>query len=129
MKGELQLSKKKVMIVDDEAHIVELVKVVLEDTSYEILEAYDGESALEKIISDKPDLILLDIMLPRMDGYEVCMKLKADENTKSIPVVMLTAKGQEVDKIKGYQSGADSYMTKPFSPLRLLTEIEEKLSE
>lgn len=122
------MNKKKVMIVDDEAHIVELVKVVLEDTSYEILEAYDGEEAMAKIISEKPDLILLDIMLPRMDGYEVCKRLKADEATKSIPVVMLTAKGQEVDKVKGYQSGADSYMTKPFSPLRLLTELEEKLS-
>jgi DNA-binding response OmpR family regulator len=128
MKGELQLSKKKVMIVDDEVHIVELVKVVLEDTNYEILEAYDGQEALDKIIAEKPDLVLLDIMIPRLDGYEVCMRLKADDTTKSIPIVMLTAKGQEVDKVKGYQSGADSYMTKPFSPLRLLTELEERLS-
>jgi len=122
------LDKKKVLIVDDESHIVELVRVCLEDTDYDIIEAYDGQEALDKARSEKPDLILLDIMLPKMDGYEVCKNLKTDDSTKSIPVVMLTAKGQEVDKVKGFQSGADSYMTKPFSPLRLLTELEEKLS-
>lgn len=122
------MDKKKVLIVDDESHIVELVRVCLEDTDYEIIEAYDGQEALDKARSEKPDLILLDIMLPKMDGYEVCKNLKTDDSTKSIPVVMLTAKGQEVDKVKGFQSGADSYMTKPFSPLRLLTELEEKLS-
>lgn len=122
------MDRKKVMIVDDEAHIVELVRVCLEDTDYEIIEAYDGLEALDKVFNEKPDLILLDIMLPKMDGYEVCKNLKAKEDTRSIPVVMLTAKGQEVDKVKGFQSGADSYLTKPFSPLRLLTELEEKLS-
>ncbi len=122
------MDKKKVLIVDDESHIVELVRVCLEDTDYDIIEAYDGQEALDKARSEKPDLILLDIMLPKMDGYEVCKNLKTDDSTKSIPVVMLTAKGQEVDKVKGFQSGADSYMTKPFSPLRLLTELEEKLS-
>lgn len=114
--------------MDDESHIVELVRVCLEDTDYDIIEAYDGQEALDRAMKEKPDLILLDIMLPKMNGYEVCRTLKTDESTKSIPVVMLTAKGQEVDKVKGFQSGADSYMTKPFSPLRLLTELEEKLS-
>jgi len=122
------LSKKKVMIVDDEAHIVELVRVCLEDSDYDIIEAYDGEEAVDKTREELPDLILLDIMLPKMDGYEVCKILKGSEDTKSIPIVMLTAKGQEVDKVKGFQAGADAYMTKPFSPLRLLTELEEKLS-
>lgn len=122
------MDKKKVMIVDDEAHIVELVKVCLEDTDYEILEAYTGQEALQKAKEEKPDLILLDVMLPKMDGYEVCKQLKSNQETQNIPVVMLTAKGQEVDKVKGFQAGADSYMTKPFSPLRLLTELEEKLS-
>ncbi len=122
------MTKKKVLIVDDEPHIVELVRVCLEDTDYEIVEAYDGQEALDVAQREKPDLILLDIMLPKMDGYEVCRKLKSSDDTKDIPVVMLTAKGQEVDKVKGFQAGADSYMTKPFSPLRLLTELEEKLS-
>jgi DNA-binding response OmpR family regulator len=128
MERGTKLDKKRVLIVDDESHIVELVRVCLEDTDYEILEAYDGQEALDKARLEKPDLILLDIMLPKMDGYEVCRNLKTDDSTKTIPVVMLTAKGQEVDKVKGFQSGADSYMTKPFSPLRLLTELEEKLS-
>lgn len=122
------MDKKKILIVDDEAHIVELVRVCLEDSDYEIVEAYDGAEALNKARQEKPDLILLDIMLPKMDGYEVCKNLKHSEDTRHIPVVMLTAKGQEVDKVKGFQSGADAYMTKPFSPLRLLTELEEKLS-
>ena len=121
------MDRKKILIVDDEAHIVELVRVCLEDTEYDIIEAYDGEEALEKARAEQPHLILLDIMLPKKDGYEVCRELKTDEATGNIPVVMLTAKGQEVDKVKGFQSGADSYMTKPFSPLRLLTELEEKL--
>ncbi|MCD4783185.1 MAG: response regulator [Candidatus Eremiobacteraeota bacterium] len=116
------------MIVDDEAHIVELVRVCLEDSNYDIIEAYDGQEAVNKAQEDHPDLILLDIMLPNMDGYEVCKILKDSDETKEIPIVMLTAKGQEVDKVKGFQAGADAYMTKPFSPLRLLTELEEKLS-
>lgn len=122
------MSKKKVMIVDDEAHIVELVRVCLEDSDYDIIEAYDGQEAVDRAKEEHPDLILLDIMLPGMDGYEVCKILKGSDGTKEIPIVMLTAKGQEVDKVKGFQAGADAYMTKPFSPLRLLTELEEVLS-
>lgn len=122
------MSNKKILIVDDEAHILELVKVCLEDSGFDVIEAYDGIEALDKAKTEKPDIILLDIMIPKLDGYEVCRKIKQDEETKSIPVVMLTAKGQEVDKVKGFQSGADSYMTKPFSPLRLLTEIDERIS-
>jgi len=122
------LETKKILIVDDEPHIVELVRVCLEDTNYDVIEAYDGEEAIDKARSEVPDLILLDIMLPKMDGYDVCRKLKSNDDTSNIPVVMLTAKGQEVDKVKGFQSGANSYMTKPFSPLRLLTELEEKLT-
>jgi two-component system, OmpR family, alkaline phosphatase synthesis response regulator PhoP len=128
LKGELLVERKKVLVVDDEVHIVELVRVCLEDTDYEIIEAYDGQEALDKARSENPDLILLDVMLPKMDGYQVCRNLKSSEDTRDIPIVMLTAKGQEVDKVKGFQAGADSYMTKPFSPLRLLTELEEKLT-
>ena len=127
-KGVVELDRKKILIVDDEPHIVELVRVCLEDTEYDIVEAYDGEEALSKAREEHPDVILLDIMLPKKDGYEVCRELKTNDETREIPIVMLTAKGQEVDKVKGFQSGADSYMTKPFSPLRLLTELEEKLT-
>jgi DNA-binding response OmpR family regulator len=122
------VNKKRILVVDDEAHIIELVRVCLEDTDYDVIEAYDGLEALNLARSEKPDLILLDVMMPKMDGYEVCRTLKAEDDTRIIPIVMLTAKGQEVDKVKGFQSGADSYMTKPFSPLRLLTELEEKLA-
>lgn len=128
MKGVVELDRKKILIVDDEPHIVELVRVCLEDTEYDIIEAYDGDDALKKARDEHPDVILLDIMLPKKDGYEVCRELKTNGDTRDIPIVMLTAKGQEVDKVKGFQSGADSYMTKPFSPLRLLTELEEKLT-
>lgn len=121
------MSRKKIMIVDDEPHIIELVKVCLEDTEYDVIEAVDGEEALQKIKESQPDLILLDIMLPKMDGYEVCRILKEDPETKSIPVVMLTAKGQEEDRNRGLECGVDAYMTKPFSPLKLLTEVKDKI--
>lgn len=121
------MDQKRVLIVDDEGHIIELVKVCLEDTEYEIIEAYNGKQALEKAKSEKPDAILLDIMLPKLNGYDVCKKLKSSSQTKRIPVLMLTAKGQEADMVKGFRVGADAYITKPFSPIQLLTELEKRI--
>ncbi len=115
---------KKILVVDDERHIVRLVQVNLDRAGYEVLVAYDGIEALEKISEDKPDMVILDVMMPRMDGFEVLKKLQADEDLKDIPVIMLTAKAQDADIFKGWSSGVSSYLTKPFNPRELLTFVE-----
>ncbi len=119
---------KKILIADDRPEVVELVKVTLEGEGYQTIDASDGREALEKIGKEKPDLILLDIIMPRMDGFEVLSKVRKDPKTKDIPVIMLTAKGQKVDKEKGGTLGAQDYIIKPFSPSRLLRKIEEILA-
>ena len=115
---------KKILVVDDERHIVRLVQVNLDRAGYEVLVAYDGIEALKKVSEDKPDMVILDVMMPRMDGFEVLKKLQADEDTKDIPVIMLTAKAQDADIFKGWSSGVSSYLTKPFNPRELLTFVE-----
>lgn len=117
----------KILIVDDEENIVQLVSYNLEKEGYEVIAAYDGKSALNKINFEKPDLILLDIMLPELDGLEVCRALRKEEATAQIPIIMLTAKSDELDKVLGLELGADDYMTKPFSPRELLARIKVRL--
>jgi len=119
---------KKILIADDHAEVVELVRVTLEGEDYEIVDASNGKEALKKARLEKPDLVLLDVVMPKMDGFEVCRKLKKDPQTKEIPIIMLTAKAQEVEKEKGREVGASDYITKPFSPSALLTKIEEILA-
>src|SRR5579871_1682795 len=114
---------KKILAVDDERHIVRLVQVNLERQGYEVVTAYDGKEALEKVASENPDLIVLDVMMPYMDGFEVLKTLKKDPTTRDIPVIMLTAKANDADVFQGYKSGVDCYLTKPFNPLELLTFI------
>ncbi len=116
--------KKRVLVVDDERHIVRLVQVNLERQGYEVVTAYDGVECLEKAKADKPDLIVLDIMMPRMDGFEALQRLKTDPETHHIPVIMLTARAQDRDVLQGYQYGADLYLTKPFSPLELISLVK-----
>ena len=118
---------KKVLIADDLPKVVELVRVTLEDKDYKIIETSNGKETLRKAREEQPDAILLDIMMPKMDGFEVCRQLKKDPQTKEIPIIMLTAKGQKVDKEKGREAGANDYITKPFSPSVLLIKIEEIL--
>ncbi len=115
--------KKRVLVVDDERHIVRLVQVNLERQGYEVLTAYDGVECLEKAKSEQPDLIVLDVMMPRMDGFEALQRLKSDPETSHIPVIMLTARAQDRDVLQGYQYGADLYLTKPFSPMELLSLV------
>lgn len=117
----------KILVVDDETYIVELVKFNLEKEGFEVIVAYDGVSALDLVKSDSPDLIVLDIMLPIMDGLEVCKALKQDENFNTIPIIMLTAKGGEIDTVLGLETGADDYITKPFSPRELLARVKARL--
>ena len=119
---------KKILIADDRPEVVELVRVTLEGEDYEIVDASNGKETLRKARLEKPDLVLLDVVMPKMDGFEVCRKLKKDPQTKEIPIIMLTAKGQEADKEKGREVGASDYITKPFSPSALLIKIEEILA-
>ncbi|KUG02713.1 phosphate regulon transcriptional regulatory protein phob (sphr) [hydrocarbon metagenome] len=117
----------KILVVDDEAYIVELVKFNLEKEGYEVIVAHDGVKALDMVREELPDLIVLDIMIPRMDGLEVCRLLKQDQAYKTIPIIMLTAKGEEFDTILGLEMGADDYIKKPFSPRELLARVNARL--
>lgn len=114
----------KVLIVDDEANIVEILKANLERDGYTTMEAYDGETALELGLRENPDLILLDCMLPGIDGFDVCRKLR--EQT-SVPIIMLTAKSEEIDKVLGLELGADDYITKPFSVREVMARVKAQL--
>ncbi|MBP8951556.1 MAG: response regulator [Armatimonadetes bacterium] len=115
---------KTILVVDDERHIVRLVEVNLQRAGYNVDTAYDGVEALEKVKASKPDMIVLDVMMPRMDGFEVLQNLQANSDTAEIPVIMLTAKAQDADIFKGWQQGVSSYLTKPFNPRELLTFVE-----
>ncbi len=119
---------KKIMAVDDERHIVRLIQVNLERSGYQVVTAFDGPEALKKVESDKPDLIVLDVMMPKMDGFEVLKRLQASPETREIPVIMLTAKAQDADVFRGWASGVSAYLTKPFNPLELLTFVKRILS-
>jgi two-component system, OmpR family, alkaline phosphatase synthesis response regulator PhoP len=118
--------KMRILIVDDEESIRELLRYNLEKSGYEVLAAADGIEAL-KLAQEEPDLVLLDVMLPEMDGFEVCRDLKSRQLTAKIPVIMLTAKDEEIDKVLGLELGADDYMTKPFSMRELLARIKAVL--
>jgi two-component system alkaline phosphatase synthesis response regulator PhoP len=117
------MAKGKILVVDDEIYIVHILDFSLGMEGYEVLTALDGEQALEKARAEKPDLIVLDIMMPKLDGYETCKRLKADPATKDVPVILLSAKGRNVDQKVGFEVGADDYITKPFSPRKLVERI------
>ncbi len=110
--------KKKILIADDEPNVLMLVRLALE-SDYDLIEAIDGEDAMLKIKEHQPDLILLDVMMPKVNGFEVCQRIKADDALKSIPVVIVSAKAQERDIVQGLDIGADMYITKPFDPVKL----------
>jgi len=116
----------KILVVDDETYIVELVKFNLEKEGFQVIVAYDGLSAMELVESELPDLIILDIMLPKMDGLEVCQALKQDNNYHSIPIIMLTARAEEIDTVLGLELGADDYIKKPFSPRELVARVKAR---
>ncbi len=121
-------NKKKILLVDDEQDMVYAVKMQLEASGFKVLTAQDGQEGLDKARAEKPDLIILDLMLPMIDGYKVCRMLKFDEKYKNIPVIIYTARAQEADEKLGYEVGADAYMTKPFDPKKLLAKINELLN-
>jgi len=120
---------KKIFIVEDELDFLSTLTERLEFEGFVVATAVDGEEALRKIPEEKPDLILLDIMLPEMNGYQVCRELKSNPETKTIPVVVVTAKSQESDKFWAKETGADDYLTKPFEMEELLQKIQDNLQE
>lgn len=119
------MAKKKILVVDDEADLVEMVTLRLEANDYAVIKAYDGQAGLDLSRTEKPDLIILDLMLPKLDGYKVCRMLKFDEKYKNIPIILFTAKAQDADRELGREVKADAYITKPFDPAVLLAEIKK----
>ena len=123
------MSQKKILVVDDEVDLVETIRFPLEMEGFNVLVSYNGEDALNQARKEKPDLILLDLMLPKLDGYKVCRLLKFDERYKDIPILMLTAKTQEKDKLLGKETGANEYITKPFDIDELMKKVKVYLNK
>ncbi len=121
--------KKRILVVDDVRETLLALKIRLEYAGYEVLTATDGEMGLKMARETNPDLIVLDVMLPKIDGFSVCRLLKFDEDYENIPIIMLTAKGSENDKKIGKQVGADVYLTKPYNSKELLAQVERLTSE
>lgn len=123
------MEKKKILVVDDEVDLVKTIQFALEAEGYEVLVSHNGEDALNQSRKENPDLILLDLMLPKLDGYKVCRLLKFDERYKHIPILMLTAKTQQKDKLLGKETGADEYITKPFDMEELMEKVKTYLNK
>jgi two-component system alkaline phosphatase synthesis response regulator PhoP len=121
------MHKGKILVVDDEVYILHILDFSLGAEGFEVITANNGELAIEKAKQERPDLIVLDIMMPVLDGYETCRRLKRLSETKEIPVVLLTAKGRDIDKRLGFEVGAIDYIIKPFSPSSLIGRIQEIL--
>ena len=120
-------SRGTILVIDDERDLIELVRYNLDKEGFDVLAASDGMSGLEIATKHKPDLVVLDLMMPGMDGLEVCRRMRADDRTRRIPVIMLTAKAGETDRIVGLEMGADDYVTKPFSPRELVARVKAVL--
>lgn len=122
------MKQPKILIIDDEVDLVETIRFPLELEGYQVLVAYQGEEGLQLARKENPDLIILDLMLPKIDGYKVCRFLKFDEKYKHIPIIMLTARSQEKDRLLGKETGADEYITKPFDLDDLFNKIKKYIS-
>jgi PleD family two-component response regulator len=121
------VTRTRILIAEDEVHLREILRFQLEGAGYEVLEAHDGRQALELALAERPDLVLLDVMMPHIDGYEVCRRLRASFETRTVPVVMLTAKSEAADKVTGLQGGANDYVTKPWEQRELLLRVRNML--
>ena len=120
---------KKILITEDSPTILAVIKETLEEAGYDVVTAVDGQEAIDKAKSQKPDLLVLDLMLPKIDGYKVCAMLKFDKNFKNMPVIILTARAGEVDKKLSDEVHADAYLIKPVDPKRLIAKVKELLKE
>ena len=120
---------KKVLVVDDANDIIELIGYRLKTNGYDVIAANSGEIAMTKIKKEKPDLVIMDIMMPPPNGFQVCRQIKDDPQYRHIPIVLLTAKSTESDQFWGMEAGADAYLTKPYNPDELLSKVQELLEE
>ncbi|MDR4498375.1 MAG: response regulator [Candidatus Scalindua sp.] len=118
------MGKAKILVADDVKQNVKLLRVILTASEYDVVEAYDGEEALEKVKTENPDLLLLDIMMPKLTGYEVCEKLRSEEKTGNLPIVLITSLREMDDRIKGIDAGADDFISKPFNKAELLARVK-----
>lgn len=123
------MSQKKILVVDDEVAMTKVVEIRLRAAGYDVVLAHDGQEGLEKAKAENPDLMILDLMLPKMDGFKVCGLLKSDARYKKIPIIIYTARVQDSDQQLGKEVGADAYITKPFDPQVLLGKVKELLAE
>jgi DNA-binding response OmpR family regulator len=119
------MTEKKILIADDEPDFVELISMRLEVNGFEVVAAKDGQEAIDKTKKEKPDLLILDLMMPKLDGFEVCRMLKFDDNFKNLPIIVLSALDQQQDREKAIEAGADEYFIKPFDLSLLLTKIKD----
>ncbi|MDP6461164.1 MAG: response regulator [Gemmatimonadota bacterium] len=120
--------KRKILVVDDENYILHILDFSLGAEGYEVITAEDGEEAILRAKEDRPDLVVLDVMMPKMDGFEACRQIKRDPDLSATPVILLSARGRDTDQKQGLEAGADDYITKPFSPGRLVDRIHGLLS-
>ena len=127
MRSCSQMKTPSIIVVEDEADIADLVKYNLEKEGFRAIVATDGEKALERIRTSPPALVILDLLLPKLDGLAVCREMRRDPRTKAVPVLMLTARSEEMDKLAGFEAGADDYLTKPFSPRELVARVKALL--
>lgn len=123
------MSQQKILVVDDEPYILRSLTFVLTREGYDVASATNGEEAMSIVRESKPKVMFLDVMMPKKNGYEVCEEVKGDPSLSDIHIIMLTAKGQEADREKGLVSGADEFMTKPFSPLEVVGRVKELVGE
>lgn len=123
------MTRKKILMVDDAATILMMERMFLSKEPYDLITANDGQEAVEKAESEAPDLILMDVVMPKMDGFEAVQKIRENEATKSIPIIMVTTRGEEKNMEKGFKSGCNDYVTKPISSSELLTKIRNCLEE
>jgi two-component system alkaline phosphatase synthesis response regulator PhoP len=123
------MAGEKILIADDEPDILTILKCNLESEGYKVVTSNDGNEALNKVKSEKPDLVLLDVMMPKINGWEVCKKIKSDAQTSCIPVIILTAKAQSVDELMSFECGADEYIPKPFDFPNILENIKKLLKK
>ena len=121
------MNEKRILVVDDEPHVVRSLTFVLKKEGYDVSSATDGEEAIAKVRESKPNIMFLDVMMPKKNGYQVCQEIKDDPSLSDIYIIMLTAKGQEADREKGLGLGADEFITKPFSPMKIIERVGELL--
>ena len=123
------MEKKKILIIDDEQDLVDFVKIRLETNGYQVVSAYNGEEGIVTCVRENPDLVLLDILIPKIDGFKVCQALKKDPSTAGIPIIMLTAKDRTEDIKSAKEAGADGYIIKPFDSATMLLSIKDQLAK